>query len=513
MKFRKGIINCLFATSVAEEGLDIPDCNLVIRFDLYSTLIQYIQSRGRARHKNSRYMHMLEEGNQEQKTMVMQVRRDEGILQKFCSALPEDRKLTGNDFDMDYFLAKEKSHRVYKTPTGAKLTYKMSLMVLANFVDSLPRGMDINLQPEYVTTNQDKNFVCEVILPEESPIRGAIGRPASTKQVAKCSAAFETCLELIKAKYLDEWLCPIFTKQLPAMRNAVLAVDSKKREAYNMKTKPNIWSVGGYPEQLFVTVLYLENPDALERPSQPLALLTRTCLPELPSFYLHFGQDRHSAVKCSSPTTPIKVTSSIVGQINTFTLCFFDDVFSKLYESDPSKMPYFLAPINQHVPTDQNEPSTLIAWDVLKAVEDHQIKWGDSPWENKSWQTESDDFFKDKYIVDPWDGSRKMWSLGVTREYKPLDPVPPNSAPRKGTRKNNDNIMEYSCSLFAKARAKRIFDPNQRVIKAQFIPLRRNLLDEFDTLEEETPKKCFVILEPLRISAVSRNSSIFRIHH
>lgn len=54
VKFRKGELNCLFATSVAEEGLDIPDCNLVVRFDLYRTMIQYIQSRGRARHRNSK---------------------------------------------------------------------------------------------------------------------------------------------------------------------------------------------------------------------------------------------------------------------------------------------------------------------------------------------------------------------------------------------------------------------------------------------------------------------------
>ena len=38
---------------MAEEGLDIPDCNLVVRFNLFETLIQYVQSRGRARQADS----------------------------------------------------------------------------------------------------------------------------------------------------------------------------------------------------------------------------------------------------------------------------------------------------------------------------------------------------------------------------------------------------------------------------------------------------------------------------
>ncbi len=161
MDFRKGKLNCLFATSVAEEGLDIPDCNLVIRFDLYTTLIQYIQSRGRARHTNSRYIHMCEDGNQEHHQIIREVRQNENILKRFCNALPEDRLLTGNSFDMDHFLARERTHRVFTHPvTGAKLTYKMSLTVLANFVDSLPHGQDTNIQPEYVVTVQNKQFLC-----------------------------------------------------------------------------------------------------------------------------------------------------------------------------------------------------------------------------------------------------------------------------------------------------------------------------------------------------------------
>lgn len=50
----------LVATSVAEEGLDIRQCNVVIRFDLAKTILAYIQSRGRARKPGSDYILMVE---------------------------------------------------------------------------------------------------------------------------------------------------------------------------------------------------------------------------------------------------------------------------------------------------------------------------------------------------------------------------------------------------------------------------------------------------------------------
>ena len=33
-------------------------------------------------------------------SIVQEVQANEGILKAFCAALPEDRKLKGNDFDM-----------------------------------------------------------------------------------------------------------------------------------------------------------------------------------------------------------------------------------------------------------------------------------------------------------------------------------------------------------------------------------------------------------------------------
>lgn len=58
--FRSGKVNLLFTTDVVEEGIHVPNCCYVIRFDLPKTVRSYVQSRGRARQNNSEFIMMLE---------------------------------------------------------------------------------------------------------------------------------------------------------------------------------------------------------------------------------------------------------------------------------------------------------------------------------------------------------------------------------------------------------------------------------------------------------------------
>jgi endoribonuclease Dicer len=508
VKFKKGELNCIFATSVAEEGLDIPDCNVVIRYDLSNTLIQYIQSRGRARQDDSIYIHMVERGNEDHHKKLNETKNSEDALRKFCEAMPEDRQLTGNCFDMDYFLRKEKHQPQYTVPeTGAKLNYKQSLLYLAAFVATLPHPLETNPTPTYVVLSVPGGFQSEVILPDTSPIRSAIGRIHASKAVAKCSAAYEMCIQLIKGKYLDEYLRSTYTKQLHPMRNARLGVSSKKKEKYNMRMKPDIWSSLGEPTELYVMALTLSNPEVLGRPSSPLLLLARQALPEIASFPLFFGKNRSSAANLVPAPETVRLNDYQVKGLTAFTLTVFKDVFSKEFEATAAQLPYFLAPTQMGHDLDfrlASESNCLIDWASIAYVhENEHISYNfDEP----------DDFFADKFVTDPFDGSRKFILRGRRYDLKPTDLVPEGivSPKHKGwlMGRENRDIINYSFAAWSKSRAHLAPRKEQPVVEAEFLSTHRNFLDDNVNDDALKPKPCFLILEPLNISPVSDQDTL-----
>lgn len=503
-RFKKGEDNCLFASSIAEEGLDIPDCDIVIRFDLCNSMIQYIQSKGRARHENSKYITMYERDNWEHTKRLAQASQDAATLRRFCAMLPSDRRL---DSDQE---CRQNLHEYSAQPScvikssGAKLTFTDSLQVLASFVSSFQERGHAKLVPEYVVMTFGKEYVAQVILPDKSPIQVKRGYPQPSKHAAKCSAAFELCQDLIREKYIDEHLQPIFTKKLPAMRNARLAISSNKKAQYKMLLKPAVWSCVGPVERLYCTAITIENPAVISKPSCPLLLLTRDPLPALPGIPLFFGGGDNSVAQQTQLLGTLDVAEdvkegiAILEGLRIFTLRIFQDVFSKSFEATSEELPYFVVPSGKGHEFDfsQIKPQDAVDWDAIRIVtESEDLELG---------VEDPEDFYRDRFILDPYDGGRKLYSVRVRKDLKPSDPVPEGvPAPRfKGWKTLEHNIREYSVSIWSRARATRVWKVDQPVLEAEIVSLRRNLLDDFDE-DREVTKNCFVIMEPLKISAVS----------
>jgi endoribonuclease Dicer len=478
----------------------VPECDVIVRFDLCVSAIQYIQSKGRARQSSFLYVTMVESKNILHHRKFQQAKSAAFELQRFCRALPDDRKV--EDFDIRPEVLKS-CESVITTEAGGGLKLVDSLACLAKYASSLSR--DGLQRLEYAVKSDKKQFIASVILPDGSPIKTIQGVSQRTKQLARCSAAFEACRILIEKGYIDKHLQPAFAKKLPAMRNARLALSADKKSEYEMLVKPKFWSLCLGPELptiLYRTTISLSRPSALEHQSRPLILLTRNPLPEIPSAPLFFGGGRTSAVRFSHSKPSLEVTAQEIKALSGFTLRLFAHVFSKEYEAEPRELPYFVAPCNISRSKHEADESS-IDWDVVNYIAIiERLEWENSP----------RDFFKDKLAMDPWDGSRKYILNGINEQLKPSDQTPAGVPQPKSLayKKVEQNIKEYSNSLSLQSRKRRNWSDDQPVVNAELLSIRRNFLDEY-FIDDETDNTCYVILEPLVVSPVSTSSLSYKL--
>ena len=79
-EFRNGGANVLLATSIGEEGLDIPSADLVIFYEPVSSEIRTIQRRGRTgRQRLGEVIVLIAEGTRDEGAKAMAVRREENM--------------------------------------------------------------------------------------------------------------------------------------------------------------------------------------------------------------------------------------------------------------------------------------------------------------------------------------------------------------------------------------------------------------------------------------------------
>ncbi|KAI6784800.1 Dicer-like protein-like protein [Emericellopsis cladophorae] len=490
--FKDGETNCLFATTVAEEGIDIPVCDLVIRFDMHQSAIQYIQSRGRARQKSSRFIAMVQEDHSSDLHLLRQAAQDARLLQHFCMSLPEDRKVQDMIIDAktaaEAELAAQKAYEI----GDARLSYDNSQEVLARYVACVdPRG---TAKPEFNMSVDGQRFCAEVILSDPSPVKFVSGHPQPSKKLARGSAAYEACVLLHGKDHLDANLQPTLARKLPAMRNARLAVSENKKKEYGVRLKPAIWTKVGPIVDLWPATFLLARPEAYSEMATPMIVLSREKLPPMARIPLHFGHGRSSLVNVLPALVPLRLPAEKIDLLYQFTLRLFNDIFSKTYDAGKDEFPFLFAPALQSQESIAADNCCDIDWSAVDKTTSEACL---------AWENRAPDFFENKFVFDSLTGSRKFIIHGLNNSLHPNSPVPDDAVPYTSTayKASTPDIQQYSNSFFRKRRQNTAWRQDQPVVNAEVLSMQRNYLDPFAS-NDAANSKCYLILEPLQVSTL-----------
>eukprot|EP01025_Chloroclados_australasicus_P044894 TRINITY_DN4892_c0_g1_i5.p1 TRINITY_DN4892_c0_g1~~TRINITY_DN4892_c0_g1_i5.p1 ORF type:complete len:492 (-),score=28.35 TRINITY_DN4892_c0_g1_i5:32-1507(-) len=240
-RFRSGEYNVMVATSVVEEGIDVLQCKLVIRYDLPPTVKAYIQSKGRARAHASLYILMHGQGNLEHDSIMAKCKTGEAKLKEtlttgLCSEDSEASNMDVDNDQMDIEMESESSDELInfeKEPeqiyavesTNARIGESQALQLLHQYCDSLPHDQYTSMAPQYmfqkgyaklrgVVGSELQVYRYKIKMPGKSRIAQLIVGPYDpNRKVAKQKAAIRVIKELHRIRELDDNLVPINQSQ------------------------------------------------------------------------------------------------------------------------------------------------------------------------------------------------------------------------------------------------------------------------------------------------------------
>lgn len=213
--FRKGKLNVIVTTSVLEEGIDLPVCSTVIRFDKADTFRVYVQSRGRARQTDSTYVDMCDrkarvdyEGALD-KFADFEKRVREVLQKKDVANRPfsgESRGYHGPGGDQD------ESHQDYFEIPAKKIfiSAPVARTILHMYCARLTRNCPYSDGLQFTRRKVGELIQTTLFFPAGCPVKdNIVGKPKKTVHLADSSAVIAAYAALYESGELDDSGVPV----------------------------------------------------------------------------------------------------------------------------------------------------------------------------------------------------------------------------------------------------------------------------------------------------------------
>ncbi|KAI3783735.1 hypothetical protein L1987_42821 [Smallanthus sonchifolius] len=196
-EFRKGTVNIIVATSILEEGLDVQSCNLVVRFDLSSTVCSFIQSRGRARMRNSDFLLLIPSGDEKTLEKVQNY-LNSGDIMREASLIHASEPCAPLDSD----ILNETAY--YVKSTGASLSLSSSISMVYFYCSRLPSDGYFKPYPRFQIDKE--SGTCSIYFPKSCPLPSVT--VSGDGKMLKKLACLEACKQLHRIGALTDYLIP-----------------------------------------------------------------------------------------------------------------------------------------------------------------------------------------------------------------------------------------------------------------------------------------------------------------
>ncbi|MBI4148187.1 DEAD/DEAH box helicase [Candidatus Woesearchaeota archaeon] len=169
-QFRDGLYNVLIATSVAEEGLDIPCVDLVMFYEPIPSAIRHIQRRGRTgRQDKGRVIILVAQGTRDEAYSFSAKKKEQTmktVLTSIRNVIPEQPTLTAyapSDNKIRMFADfREKGSGVLKLLVDKGVELKLDMLASADYVLSARVGVEFKTTGDFVDSLIDGRLLAQL---------------------------------------------------------------------------------------------------------------------------------------------------------------------------------------------------------------------------------------------------------------------------------------------------------------------------------------------------------------